>query len=222
MLLAIDTATRYTSIALYGEHNILAERTWRTANNQTMELMPAIVSTLAQQEIEPSALTGLAVALGPGSFTGLRVGLSVAKGLAMGLSIPLVGVPTLDILAEAHAHEKLPICAILQAGRRWLGVALYKVRAGRWSKVEEDRLVLPEQLTPMIERRTLLCGEIDPELAQLLQDRLGELAVIVPACRSLRRASFLARLALRKLETDEPDDIAAISPIYLRYPKAAA
>ena len=213
MLLAIDTATRYTSIALYGEHNVLAERTWRTANNQTMELMPAIVSTLAQQEIEPGALTGLAVALGPGSFTGLRVGLSVAKGLAMGLDIPIVGIPTLDVLAEAHAHQKLPICAILEAGRRWLGVALYKVRAGRWRKVENEHLVLPEQLTTMIERRTLLCGEIEPELAQLLQDRLGELAVIAPPCRSLRRASYLARLAVRRLEADEPDDIAVLSPI---------
>ena len=222
MLLAIDTATRYTSIALCGEHNVLAERTWRTANNQTMELMPAIVSTLAQQQIEPSTLTAIAVALGPGSFTGLRVGLSVAKGLAMGLGIPLAGIPTLDVLAEAHAHQKLPICAILQAGRSWLGVALYKVRAGRWRKVEEDRLVLPEQLATMIERRTLLCGEIDPELAQLLQDRLGELAVIAPPCRSLRRACYLARLAMRKLEADESDDITALSPIYLQYPEAAA
>jgi len=222
MLLAIDTATQCTSVALSQGHDILAEHTWRTANNQTIELMPVIAGMLAQQKVEPSALTGLGIALGPGSFTGLRVGLSVAKGFAMALDIPLVGIPTLDILAEAHAHQKLPICAILRAGRRWLGVAFYKVRAGRWRRLEQDRLVLPEQLVTMIERRTLFCGEIDPELARMLQDELSDLAQIVPPCRALRRASHLAQLASKRLERDESDDVVDLSPIYLQYPKANA
>jgi len=218
MLLAIDTATRCTSVALNGERRVLAERTWRSANNHTTELMPAIVEMLAQQEIEPNSLTGIAVALGPGSFTGLRIGLSVAKGFATALDIPVVGIPTLDILAEAHAHQKLPICAILQAGRKWLGTALYKVRAGRWRRVADDRLVLPEQLATLIERRTLICGEISTELECSLRKHLGDLAVFAPPCLSLRRASCLAELALKRLEDNKSDDIATLSPLYLQYP----
>ncbi len=220
MLLAIDTATRSTSVALYAEKSVLAERTWRSSRNQTTELMPTIVEMLDQQKIEPNALTGLGVALGPGSFTGLRIGLSVAKGLAMALDIPLVGIPTLDIVAEAHVHYRLPIRAILRAGHRWLGTALYKVRGGRWRRIEEDRLVLPEQLVTLIERRTLICGEIDPELARTLREQLGDLAVIAPPCLSLRRASCLAELALKRLEADKLDDIATLSPLYLQYPTA--
>ena len=218
MLLAIDTATQCTSVALYGEECVLAERTWRSANNHTTELMPAIVGILAQQGIKPSSLTGIAVALGPGSFTGLRIGLSVAKGLAMALDIPVMGIPTLDILAEAHAHQKLPICAILRAGRKWLGTALYKVRAGRWRRVTDDRLMLPEQLKTLIERRTLICGEISTELEHLLREQLGDLAVIAPPCLSLRRASCLAEIALKRLEENKLDDTATLSPLYLQYP----
>ena len=218
MLLAIDTATRYASVALYAEEGVRAERTWCSARNQTMELLPAIVGILAQQGVEPTALTGLAVALGPGSFTGLRIGLSVAKGLALALDIPLVGIPTLDILAEAHAHQKLPICAVLQAGRKWLGIAFYKVRGGRWRRMEEDRVILPEQLVTLIERRTLICGEVGPELASSLREHLGALAVIASPCLSLRRASCLAELALKRLEDNQEDDIATLSPLYLQYP----
>jgi len=218
MLLAIDTATQWTSVALCREERVLAERTWRSANNHTTELMPAIVGILAQQEIAPSSLTGIAVALGPGSFTGLRIGLSVAKGLAMALDIPVMGIPTLDILAEAHAHQKLPICAILRAGRKWLGTALYKVRAGRWRRVADDRLMLPEQLKTLIDRRTLFCGEISTELEHSLREHLGDLAVIAAPCLSLRRASCLAEIALKRLEEDKLDDAASLSPLYLQYP----
>ena len=218
MLLAIDTATRCTSLALCSDEGILAERSWLSADNQTTELMPAIVEMLAQQKVGPKELTGLAVALGPGSFTGLRIGLSVAKGLAMALDIPLVGVPTLDIIAQAQVHQRLPVCAVLRAGRRWLATAMYKIRAGRWRRTEEDRLILPEQITTLIQRRTLICGEIDAELARTLVDQLGDLAVIASPCLSLRRASCLAEVASRRLEEDKSDDVATLSPLYLQYP----
>ena len=218
MLLAIDTASRCTSVALYGEERVLGERTWRSTNNHTTELLPAIVGMLAQQRVAPNSLTGIVIALGPGSFTGLRIGLSVAKGFALALDIPVVGIPTLDILAEAHAHQKLPICAILRAGRKWLGTAFYKVRAGRWRRITDDRLMLPEQLVTLIDRRTLICGEIDPELERSLRKQLGDLAVIAPPSLSLRRASCLAELGLKRLEKNNSDDTATLSPLYIQYP----
>ena len=86
------------------------------------------------------------------------------------------------------------------------------------ARIEEDRLVLPEQIPSLIERRTLICGEVSPELAGTLREHLGDMAVIAAPCVSLRRASCLAELALQRLEENSPDDIATLSPRYLQYP----
>ena len=134
MLLAIDTATRIAGIALYDQDGLHVEQTWRTNDNHTVELMPHIVRACEQQRLTPSALRGVGVSLGPGSFTGLRVGLSLAKGLALTLNIPLLGVSTLDATAYAHSREILPVCAVLMAGRgRWCA-AVYQTIGGDWQR----------------------------------------------------------------------------------------
>jgi tRNA threonylcarbamoyl adenosine modification protein YeaZ len=99
LLLAIDTASRLISLALHDGCRLNFEATWHTANNHTIELAPAIQRALAQTQITAADLTAVAVSQGPGSFTGLRIGLGMAKGLAMAQPIALVAVPTLDILA---------------------------------------------------------------------------------------------------------------------------
>ena len=99
MILAIDTATRWTGLALYDGTAVIAEHGWHGINNQTVELAPSIENILERGKIDAGDLRGIAVAIGPGSYTGLRVGLAVAKGMALAYHIPLVGVPTLDIVA---------------------------------------------------------------------------------------------------------------------------
>src|SRR3990172_5808575 len=106
MLLAIDTATQAASLALYDEDCVRAEVTWQSTGRHTSELMPRIVWMIEQASSAMSDLTGLAVSIGPGSFTGLRVGLAVAKGLALANDLPIVGVPTLDVIAQAHAAHR--------------------------------------------------------------------------------------------------------------------
>ena len=86
MLLAIDTATHYAGLALYGEGQVWAEENWRSAMTHSVELMPRIRRMLSTQQVAVEALAGIAVSLGPGSFTGLRIGLAAAKGLALPLS----------------------------------------------------------------------------------------------------------------------------------------
>ncbi|MEW5720118.1 MAG: tRNA (adenosine(37)-N6)-threonylcarbamoyltransferase complex dimerization subunit type 1 TsaB, partial [Chloroflexota bacterium] len=130
MLLAIDTATRLASIALYTADGVQAEMTWRTRENHTVELMAQIVRLLNLSRVTKEDLRAIGVALGPGSFTGLRVGMSVAKGLAYARQIPLLGIPTLDAVAHAHAHQPLPIWAVLAAGRGRYSVAQYAVKRG--------------------------------------------------------------------------------------------
>ena len=218
MLLAIDTATRVLSLALYDGERVLAEETWRSANNHTVELSPGLVRMLERQRVSPSELKGIAVALGPGSFTGLRIGLGVAKGLALTLDIPLVGIPTLDALVYAQARKRGPVCAVLRAGRRRVAAAFYQRRRGQWQRQGDYRLTTLEELCTEIETRTFFCGEIDAQATELLRERLGAKTVVASPASSLRRAGYLAELGWQRLERGEVDDPATLAPIYLRRP----
>jgi tRNA threonylcarbamoyladenosine biosynthesis protein TsaB len=219
MLLAIDTATRYASLALYDGEWVLSEETWRTANYHTVELMPAIVRMLERQGISVEELSAVGVSLGPGSFTALRIGLGVAKGLVLARGIPLLGVPTLQVVAYPHfSQRRVAICAIVKAGRGRLCVQIYRRRRGHWRPTGEPRLTTPEGLCQMVEISTLFCGEIDATLSTLLQGQLGEKAMLASPANSLRRASYLAELAWGRFQQGEADDVDTLSPIYLQQP----
>jgi len=133
MLLAIDTATRTVSLALSDGQNILAESTWQTANHHTVELTPALHELLERVGVSPHNLTALAVTRGPGSYTGLRIGMSLAKGLALAASppLPIVSIPTLDVTAAAQPHRADRLCAVAQAGRKRVNAGYY-----RWDEDE--------------------------------------------------------------------------------------
>lgn len=218
MLLAIDTATRYASLAVYDGERVISEETWRTANYHTVELMPAIVRMLERQDVSVGALQAVGVSLGPGSFTGLRIGMGVAKGLVLSREIPLLGVPTLEIVAYPHFSQRQPICAVVEAGRGRLCVQIYRRRRGRWRPTNEPRLTTPEGLCGMVETTTLFCGEIDAVLSALLQERLAEKASLASPAASLRRAGYLAELAWARFQQGEADDPDTLSPIYLQQP----
>jgi tRNA threonylcarbamoyladenosine biosynthesis protein TsaB len=219
-LLAIDTATDFASVALYERGNgTIAESSWHTSMNHTVELMPNIVRLMDSQRLEPGQLGGVAVALGPGSFTGLRIGLSVGKGLCLSLGIPIVGIPTLDVVAYAHYWQELPICAILQAGRGRICTAVYVRDDGQWQRITDYELATVEELSRQLTERTLFCGEIDATLRAALIAHLGERAAIASPASSLRRAGYLAELGWERIGASGGDDVASLEPLYLHYPK---
>lgn len=115
MILAIDTATRWLGLALHDGTAVLAEIGWRCLNNHTIELTPAIRDLLQRHQLSSADLGGIAVAIGPGSYTGLRVGLAVAKGLSLANQIPLIGVPTLDIVAAAFGPDTGELVVVAEA-----------------------------------------------------------------------------------------------------------
>lgn len=217
MLLAIDTTTHMAGLALYDRNGLHVEQLWRSNANHTVELMPYIVRACEQQGLAPADLMSVGVALGPGSFTGLRVGLSVAKGLALALSIPILGIPTLDATAHAHSHQTLPVCAVLPAGRgRWC-VSFYQALDGDWQRCTDFALMNTVDLIAALKEPTLVCGEMDAQLIGELRRATAPAVVVASPASAARRAGYLAELAWRRFEAGESDDLASLAPIYLQH-----
>jgi tRNA threonylcarbamoyladenosine biosynthesis protein TsaB len=131
MLLAVDTSTIYMGICLYDNEQVLGEMVWKTNRHHTEELAPSIDTLFHRCGAEVKDLSALGVAIGPGSFTSLRIGLSHLKGMSLALHLPMIGVPTLDVLAYAQPKSEIPLVACLQAGRKRLA---YQVYQWSWAK----------------------------------------------------------------------------------------
>jgi tRNA threonylcarbamoyladenosine biosynthesis protein TsaB len=214
MILAIDTATQYAALALYNQSGLQTEETWQAGRNHTTELMPRIVRILQAAQIRLSDITALAVSLGPGSFTGLRIGLAVAKGLALPHEIPLVGVPTLEVTAYPGRDRGLPVWAIAQAGRGRILTACFNWGDDQWQMLDDPQLTSFQSLAGQIKEPALCLGEIDEKGEKILTRRShGKARVASPAVR-LRRAGYLAEIAAHRLEAGYQADAATLEPIY--------
>ena len=145
-LLAMDTSTRRVGLACLDGVQVMGEITWISHDHHTVELAPAIADLLGQVPVKAEDLGALAVALGPGSFTGLRIGLALAKGLALARHLPMVGIPTLDMLAACQAVLEIPMAAVLQAGRGSLAVGWYQASGGDWQSSAQIEVLTPEEL----------------------------------------------------------------------------
>ncbi|MGC8875047.1 MAG: tRNA (adenosine(37)-N6)-threonylcarbamoyltransferase complex dimerization subunit type 1 TsaB [Chloroflexia bacterium] len=220
MILALDTSTAFASAALFDGESLRAETTWETGTSATQQLLPAVEHLLQLAGGRPTQIRGIAVALGPGSFNGLRVALSFGKGLASALAIPIVGFPTPDIAAYPFSSLVLPVCAILKLGRNRLVCTHFQTRYGRWQRISDFRNLTLEALIQETDRTTVFCGEIDRQMAATLQERLGRRALLASAALSARRAGYLAEMAWRRLQEEpEGDDLVSLQPIYLSPPR---
>ena len=214
LLLAVDTSTQIASIALYDGVSVRAEMTWESLGHHTTELALQVAAMLDQANVQASALSGLAVALGPGSFMGLRIGMALVKGLAMARAIPLVGVPTLDVTAYAVRYRRTTLYATLQAGRGRICAAPYRWHRGGWRSAGEVILTTWEELVEGAEEGATFCGELDACGLEALLGR-GTRIGIVSAAKRLRRAGYLAELGWKRLLRGEQDNLSTLQPIYL-------
>jgi len=215
LLIAIDTATRWAGLALYDGETVRAELTWRSRNNHSVELMPALDRMLTQQGVEAGHLSAVAVASGPGSFTGLRIGMSVAKGLAQAQSIPIFGIPTLEILIVPHAEQRRPVWAVIQAGRGRLCAAYFRRRGGRWRQDGDLHLTTVKDLAPLVTGRCLVCGELSQAEREVLAAQSEADLVFASPALTMRRPACLAELGWERFLRGEADDLAALTPTYL-------
>lgn len=217
MLLAIDTATSLTGIALYDGRGPLAECVWESRRNHTAQLLPQLDRLLGYAGVERGALRAVGVALGPGSWSGLRVGMSVAKGLALAGGLALLGISTLEALAYQHAHAGAPIYPLIRLGRDRFATAAFHFAADP-ARREPDRNVTLDELCAEVEDQALFCGDLDEGVVARIQGALGARALFPRPAANLRRPAFLAELAWQRLVNGERDDLATLEPIYLGEP----
>ena len=213
MLLAVDTSTAQMGLALYDGSQVISEYAWRSSQRHTVELAPAIFELLKRSGLTMDDIQVLGVALGPGSFTSLRVGLSLAKGLALSRHLPLIGIPTLDILAAAQLASKLPLAALIQAGRGRLAVGWYKSSRKGWQAQGPARVVTLGVLMDEVKSSVIVCGELTSEERQKLAAK-ADVHLASPT-QSVRRPAILAELAWARARAGNVDDAATLAPIYL-------
>ncbi|QYK51255.1 MAG: tRNA (adenosine(37)-N6)-threonylcarbamoyltransferase complex dimerization subunit type 1 TsaB [Anaerolineales bacterium] len=214
-LLAIDASTRNTGIAIYNGVQVVYECSWFSEQFHSVELAPAVELGLRRAGVGPKDLKALAVAIGPGSYTGLRIGLALAKGLVFARNLALVSVPTLDVLAQGQPLQELPMAAALQAGRGRLGVGWYHAKAGAWHASAAAELMTAAELAERIQRPTYVCGELSEEDRATL-GRKYKNAVLASPAWSLRRPAILAELGWQRWQAGELTDPAGLTPLYLQ------
>lgn len=213
MLLAVDTSTAQVGLALYDGSQVIGEYAWRSSQRHTVELAPAIFELMGRCSLKMEDIHALGVALGPGSFTSLRVGLSLVKGLALSRQLPLIGIPTLDILAAAQASSKLPLAVAIQAGRGRFAVGWYKRSRNGWRAKGPARVLTLAALINEVNSPIRLCGELTAKERQMLAGK-PEIQLASPA-QSVRRPAILAELAWARWQAGDVDDEATLAPLYL-------
>jgi tRNA threonylcarbamoyladenosine biosynthesis protein TsaB len=216
--LALDTSTDWGSVALYDGRDVLAEETWHAQRRHGDELFPTIERMLARTRLTLASIDRVAVATGPGSFTGLRVAIAAAQGIARGAGAATVGVSTLDVIAYPHAASKQRTCPLLPAGRDEFYAAFYQERNRKWQRRSPFIAATLPDLCRQIGAHTLFVGEIGPETEQTLRDLLGPKALFASPASRMRRAGYLAELGWRALDASPQTGLSEIEPIYVKQP----
>ncbi|GAH58578.1 unnamed protein product, partial [marine sediment metagenome] len=202
-ILGIETSTMTGSVALIDEERLIAEYTLNLRETHTSRLMPTIDRVLKDASFTIKDLDGIAVSSGPGSFTGLRIGIATAKGLAQGLDIPVVGIPTLDGLAFQLFNCKDLVSPILDARKGEVYYALYKngKRLTKYMACEPGKLLKKIGLRVKGQGlRVIFLGDGVEVYGDLIKRRLGRKAVFAPKTRRLPSAASIAELGLKRLK----------------------
>ncbi len=215
-ILAIETATATGSIALLEGSTLLVEARAPVPMRQLEWLAPAIAKVLADQDLTPAAVQGLGVSQGPGTFTGLRVGISTAAAWAHALSIPVVGIPTLEVLAFSVQTQGL-VCPMLDVRRGEVAAALFSHGDGL-TRVMEDIVGSFDQVLEVLpaNRPVTFAGDALERYGERLHHLWGSRALIAPRAQWSPRAAAVGQLAAPRLLSGERDDPLMLLPIYPR------
>src|SRR5262245_26496794 len=219
-LLAVDTSTLTGAVAILESDAVVAESRVNVAVTHGERLMAAIDGVLRAARWQLADVAAFAVALGPGSFTGLRIGLSTVKGLAFATGKPVVGVPTLDGLAWMLPFCAYPVCPVLDARKDEVYAALYRTLEGRLEVIAPARAVAPavlaEDLHAQTEGPIVFVGDAVAAFGSVFTEILGPRALLAPPDLRLPSAVTVGELGGRALARGEVSDPTGLVPLYLR------
>ena len=222
LILAFETSAKAGSVALLEEQKLLAESYQNTGLTHSQTLMVMAEDLLKSSGKTVADITAVAVAEGPGSFTGVRIGVAAAKGFAWGGQLPCYGVSTLEAMAESLGIWQGYVCPCMDARRNQVYNALFYVNCGKIQRVREDRAIalsdLAEELKPLTEP-VFLVGDGSNLTYKTLSGEIPGL-VLPPEHRMHQRATGVALLAAKKIAGGEPGDGNALTPNYLRLSQA--
>ncbi len=225
MLLAIDTSTQILSIALHDGDSLLAECTLSAGRKHSALLAPLTQQIMAQLGISPSELSALAVSVGPGSYTGLRIGVAFAKGMAAVGELPLAPVTTLEtIVAGQNSRQAdMPLIATLPAGRKRAIWAEYQRQGGSWQETRTPQISVWGDLLELCSQPCLISGEMTAAGLSAIDEarQSGKRIELLPASERLRRAGLLAEIAWKRLGAGDAKGrfpASQVMPIYLKDP----
>ena len=214
MLLAIDTSTAQIGLALYDGATVPGELVWQSRAHHTEQLAPALAGLLERVGVTMDSVKALGVAIGPGSFTSLRVGLAFVKGLTLARHLPLIGIPTLDIVAASVPLSDRKLAAVLQAGRGRLAVGWYKPTGSGWEAYGPATTMTAGELEKKIRKPVIVCGELTAEDRHCLARKFKNVRLASPA-QCVRRPGVLAEIAWNRWQAGKTDEAASLAPIYL-------
>ncbi len=218
MELSIDTSTRYASIAVTDKGEARWEISWFSKQNHTVELTVAIQTMLTQAGIAPNDLNAIFVAIGPGGFSALRVGMSVAKGMSEGLDIPLIGVDTLRVEASALSGFEKPICPVVGMGREQVAWACYEVTEEDWTELRAPEIDSVESMIAKAGPGVVFCGEGVWAHKSAMHGLVARSVTVLSMPPPTRHASALGELGFQRFIEGRYEDPGQLEPLYLRRP----
>ncbi|MBW1895373.1 MAG: tRNA (adenosine(37)-N6)-threonylcarbamoyltransferase complex dimerization subunit type 1 TsaB [Deltaproteobacteria bacterium] len=216
-ILAVDTASKSCSAAVVNQNRVLAESVLSTGETHSKTIMGLIGGVLQSSGTILEDVDAYAVTRGPGSFTGIRIGISIVKGMASAGDKSVAGISTLDALALQYSFSNCLICPMLDAKRKEVYFAKYRFdKNGRMKKEIEDSVMAPEKVISGINEPCLFVGDGSVVYHDLISKKLGELAVFAPLFANTVRASAVGYLGEEKIKSNDVYTAKSLEPFYLR------
>jgi tRNA threonylcarbamoyladenosine biosynthesis protein TsaB len=219
-ILALDTATQSCSVAIVDDGSLRAELTRVNSKTHSRHLMDLINTVCRIADLKAEDVDGFAVTIGPGSFTGLRIGISTIKGLAFSLGKPVAGVSSLDALAWQCAQSAYLICPLLDARKKEVYACRYRFKNNELKKDDTEKVASPAEAVRGIREPSIFVGNAAQMYREKISAELGELAHFAAWGQHTIRASSIAWLSMTGFNRKQTDDVALLVPHYIRKPDA--
>ena len=215
-ILAVDTATESCSIACSVDEDVVIETTFQKKQTHSKHLFDLIHSGLQLAGIRINQLDGFAVTKGPGSFTGVRIGISAVKGLAMATDKPIVGISCLEALAMQAAIPSMLICPMIDARRNEVYSAGYRLQEGRLMTEFREQAIAPQQFISLVNAPSVFIGSGAVCYRRRILNTIGDLAYFAPIGQHVIRASTVALLSVPRFCQSRVENLTTFTPTYLR------